>query len=137
MGASLSIERIAVVAAALAAGVFFAVALAGQRALESAQEHARNPGSTRAERDAALRDSERAARLRPLDGAADVVYATLLSQVGREREGIALIEDVVRREPENLDALFVTVLLTFRSDPERAERARRRVIEIDQIRTRR
>jgi predicted Zn-dependent protease len=49
---------------------------------------------------------------------------------GRAREGIALIEEAVRREPDNVFAWGVLASATRRLDPERSRQARARVDEL-------
>jgi hypothetical protein len=66
---------------------------------------------TRAERDL------RGARLLNPDTAPDVTRAVLYRARGQQRRAIALLDDVVRREPDNLTAWSVLRLSATGTDP--------------------
>jgi predicted Zn-dependent protease len=53
--------------------------------------------------------------------------AALLARSGREDQAVQLIEDLVRREPDNPDGWAALAALSAESDPARAAEARRRV----------
>jgi cytochrome c-type biogenesis protein CcmH/NrfG len=61
-----------------------------------------------------------------------LLEGVLLVRAGgaRTRDGLALIEDVVEREPENLIAWGVLADATERSDPARSRAARARMREL-------
>lgn len=128
------IQRLLLAVLALAAAGWLAVSFSDFRALERAQSISRSQGVTRAELEEGVRQSERAERLRPADTAPAIARATLLAGLGREREGFAELDDVLRREPSNLEAAFTLTLLAFRLDPERSKSARERLGEIDPVR---
>jgi hypothetical protein len=132
--ASALIQRLLLALGAVAAAVWLGVSFSGQRALERADPVAQRADATRAELQEAVRQTERAERLRPADTAPAITRAPLLSRLGRQREAVAELDDVLRREPENLDAVFALTVLTFRSDPERSARARERLGELDPVR---
>jgi hypothetical protein len=72
----------------------------------------------------------RDARFLNPDTSPDVHRAVLYATHGREDEAADLMEDLVRREPENLSAWGVLVAVTRESDPatsRRAAAARRRL----------
>ena len=69
--------------------------------------------------EAALRD----ARLLNPDTTPDVRRAFLYQGTGRPEEAAALLEDVLRREPENLDAWGLLYAFTRDRDPATARRA--------------
>ena len=72
----------------------------------------------------------RAARLLNPDTAPDTALAVLYNGAGRRREAAALLEDVVRREPDNLTAWGLLLLVARDDDPaavKRALAARRRL----------
>ncbi len=76
----------------------------------------------------------RGARVLSPSTAPDVIRAFNFQLRGRPREGIRVIEDVLRREPENLQAWVVLERLARRSDPaarQRALAAERRLNPID------
>jgi predicted Zn-dependent protease len=68
-------------------------------------------------------DFRGARRLNP-DTAPDVNRAFLLQAAGRRDQAVALLEDVLRREPDNLNAWGVLFQFTRHHDPATAERAR-------------
>ena len=69
--------------------------------------------------EAALRD----ARLLNPDTTPDVRRAFLYQGTGRPEEAAALLESVLRREPENLDAWGLLYAFTRERDPATARRA--------------
>lgn len=69
--------------------------------------------------EAALRD----ARLLNPDTTPDVRRAFLYQGTGRPDEAVALLEDVLRREPDNLDAWGLLYAFTRDRDPAAAQRA--------------
>jgi hypothetical protein len=76
------------------------------------------PGNTeRAEADL------RAAQLLNPDAGPDLARAVLLLQLDQPERAVALVEDVVRREPESTRAWRTLYELTRERDPARAERA--------------
>ena len=90
----------------------------------AAQDLAAPGAAARAEAD--FRD----ARLLTPDTAPDVNRAFLLRATDRRDEAIALLEDVVRREPDNLNAWGVLAVFARDGDPgavERAQAARARL----------
>ena len=76
------------------------------------------PGSA-ARADAAFRD----ARLLNPDTAPDVARALVLQARGRRGAAVALLEAVVRREPENVSAWGVLYAVARDADPAAARRA--------------
>jgi predicted Zn-dependent protease len=74
----------------------------------------------------------RAALLNP-DTAPDVSRAFVLQARGREDAAIAVLEDVVRREPENLGAWRVLLTITRDARPVIGRRARAAVRELDPV----
>lgn len=72
----------------------------------------------------------RAARLLNPDTAPDTARAVLYNSVGRKPQAAALLEDVLRREPDNLTAWALLLLVARDDDPaavRRALAARRRL----------
>jgi hypothetical protein len=65
----------------------------------------------------------RAARFLSADATPDLHRAVLYDVHGRVRRATALLEDVVRREPENLAAWNILYSLTRERDPALARRA--------------
>jgi len=89
------------------------------------------PGNAeRAER--AFRD----ARLLTPDTAPDVSRAVVLRATERQDAAVALLEDVVRREPDNLTAWGVLATLARDHDPDAAARALEARRRLDQLNAR-
>ena len=82
--------------------------------------------------DQAVRDYEAAAFLN-LDTGPDVGRALALQSQRRAREAVAVIEDVVRREPENLNAWRLLSVLTIELDPARSRQAAARARALDPL----
>jgi hypothetical protein len=78
----------------------------------------------------------RAARLLNPDTAPDVLRAFVLQAAGEDRAAVALVGDVVRREPDNLDAWGVLYTLTRQRDPATAQRALAARQRLDPVRAR-
>jgi hypothetical protein len=57
--------------------------------------------------------------------------AGLLSTIGRQRRAVDLLNDLVRREPENPEAWGRLADILQRSDPARSRAARRRQLEFN------
>jgi hypothetical protein len=75
----------------------------------------------------------RDARLLNPDTAADVQRAYVYALSSRTREGAALLEDVVRREPDNRAAWGVLEDITRASEPATARRARAALNRLDPL----
>ncbi len=84
------------------------------------------------ELDRAEDDLLRARLLNP-DTAPDVTRAVLYRATGRERPAIALLEDVVRREPDNLTAWSVLRLSATGTDPGAFRRALAALQRLDPV----
>jgi predicted Zn-dependent protease len=82
--------------------------------------------------DADFRD----ARLLNPDSAPDVSRAFLYQRVGRAAQAAELLQDVVRREPDNLSAWALLATFTSERDPATARRARAQVRRLDPVRAR-
>lgn len=76
----------------------------------------------------------RAARLLNPDRTPDVARALVLSTTGREAEARALIEDVLRAEPDNLSAWSALGYANAGKDPAVDERVREAVRRLDPLR---
>ena len=96
------------------------------------QERATETAQTGGEAAAAARDYEAARLLNP-DTAPDVGRAFALQAQRRAREAVAVVEDVVRREPENLTAWRLLSVLTVELDPARSRQAAARARALDPI----
>ena len=94
------LARVAVGVVAVLVIAWLAVLVRDVRLQERAVEDSR-PGATRAELDAAAADLRRARYLNP-DREPDIALAVVENARGRQAQAIALIEDVVRAEPDNL-----------------------------------
>jgi predicted Zn-dependent protease len=115
------VARLAVAVVALAAVGWLAVLERDQRLLSSgsaAGGRLSTPGSyARGDRDL------RAARLLNPDSAPDYTRAILYRGAGRFRASSALLEDVLRREPDNLQAWALLYQFSAGRDPASAQRA--------------
>jgi hypothetical protein len=73
----------------------------------------------------------RAARLLNPDPAPDLGRAFVYAASSRQPQAVALLEDVVRREPDNRSAWGVLEEITWRSDPATARRAQAALRRLD------
>jgi tetratricopeptide (TPR) repeat protein len=125
------IERAVLLLAAAAAAVWLGSSYHSARLEARAQEIAERPPEhlTRADVDEAVdlfeRSREREPGTRPL-----LLEAGLLARAGHQERARGLLEDAVRREPENHDVWVLLGRVTVRSDPERSREARRRALEL-------
>ena len=109
--------RIAGVAGALLVCAWFALAAVQARELESAREIVRAPGvPAPAQADRAERLLDTAGFLHP-GTAHDLLRAQILTETARGPEARRLLEDVVAREPDNIEAWSRLAFLTLRKDP--------------------
>lgn len=81
-------------------------------------------------------DGFRRARLLSPDTTPDIGRAVLYEGAGRLQAAAAVLEDIVRREPENRTAWGLLFLLTRDRDPAAAARARAAVRRLDPFGTR-
>ena len=85
-------------------------------------------------RDFAAADADfRAARALNPDTAPDVNRAFLYERMGPHARAAAVLEDVVRREPDNLRAWLAYALLAEGTDPAAVERARDELRRLDPL----
>jgi hypothetical protein len=132
-------------AARLALGVLVAAVLVwlglGLRAArleaEGAELAGRSPATASAERLAEARDAYRRAREFNPGSGPELREAGLANFSGRPRDALALLRDVVRREPDNFDAWLVMASVAAETDPELAARARARARELNPLQFRR
>jgi hypothetical protein len=99
------------------------------------QEHATDLAQTSRQAAAleqAVRDYEAACFLNP-DTGPDVGRALALQRQRRAREAVAVAEDIVRREPENLNAWRLLSVLTIERDPARSRQAVERARALDPL----
>jgi hypothetical protein len=80
----------------------------------------------------AARDYQAAGFLNP-DTGPDVGRALALQRQRRAREAVAVAEDIVRREPENLNAWRLLSVLTIELDPARSRQAVERARALDPL----
>jgi hypothetical protein len=78
----------------------------------------------------------RAARFLNPDTAPDLRRAFVYEASSRQREAVALIEDVLRREPENRSAWGVLEEFTRERDPATSARARAALSRLDPLNAR-
>ena len=89
------------------------------------------------ERDVARADGDfRAARLLNPDTLPDIRRAFLFQGSGRSEDAVAVLEDVVRREPENVNAWGLLLAVARDADPAAAERAQEALRGLDPVNAR-
>lgn len=112
-------------AARFAVAAVAIVALAWLGIMErDARLQARGVDATRYVRFAAAEADLRGARLLNPDTTPDVYRAFLYEGAGRRRAAAALLDDVLRREPDNAGAWGVRLTFARHDDPAAARRAR-------------
>jgi predicted Zn-dependent protease len=123
--------RVLIAVLALAALGWLGVSLRGLDLSERGERLALAPDATPAQVDEAARLLEDARFLNP-DVRPLVAKGALLAARGGRRapEGVALLEEAVRREPDNVVAWGVLASATRRLDPERSRAARARAREL-------
>ena len=130
----MNVRRLAVVAVAVPVLAWLAVmerdVRLQARGTAAAQQLAGAGNAARAE------DAFRGARLLTPDTAPDVSRAFLYRASGRQGEAIALLEDVVRREPDNLNAWGVLAVFARDRDADAVARALAARERLDPLRAR-
>ncbi len=112
------LARLALLGLCLAVAAFLAVGLRAARAESGAREIAVQ-STGRAGDERALEAFRDARRLNP-DTGPELAEAALLSLRRRYREAIAILERVVREEPQNADAWMLLAGASRQADPARA-----------------
>jgi hypothetical protein len=123
--------RVLIAVLAVAAIGWLGVGLRGLGLSERGERLSVVPRATRAQVDEAARLLEDARFLNP-DVRPLLAEGALLVAHGGPRvpEGLALLEEAVRREPDNVVAWGVLASVTRRVDPERSRAARARAVEL-------
>jgi hypothetical protein len=121
------VARAAVVAVAVAVLSWLGVMERGVRLQASGVAAAQRGDYARADADF------RAARLLTPDTLPDVRRAFVFQGTGRTREAVAVIEDVVRREPHNLGAWRLLYEFTRERDPATSRRALAAIRRLDPL----
>ena len=124
------IARVAVVGVAVAVIAWLGVMERDTRLLARADHAAQARDYAAADRD--LRDADTLSA----DTTADLRRAFLAQATRRGDEARALLEDVVRREPDNLTAWGLLLTFSREADPAAAERARAQIRRLDPLRAR-
>jgi len=122
------IARVAVVGVAVAVIAWLGVMERDTRLLARADHAAQARDYAAADRD--LRDADTLSA----DTTADLRRAFLAQATRRGDEARALLEDVVRREPDNLTAWGLLLTFSREADPAAAERARAQIRRLDPLR---
>jgi predicted Zn-dependent protease len=125
------IARVVIVAVAVLAIAWLGVNLRGYDRFEDGQRLALAPNAT----DATAKQAERLlqdARFLNPDTRPTIAKGALLVARGgaRAKEGMALLEEAVREEPDNVVAWSVLASATRRLDPQRSRQARARAAEL-------
>jgi len=124
------IARVAVAGVAVAVIAWLGVMERDTRLLARADHAAQARDYAAADRD--LRDADTLSA----DTTADLRRAFLAQATRRGDEARALLEDVVRREPDNLTAWGLLLTFSREADPAAAERARAQIRRLDPLRAR-
>ncbi|HEX8743145.1 MAG TPA: hypothetical protein VF712_08415 [Thermoleophilaceae bacterium] len=131
------LQRLVVAVVALAAVAWFGVGLRNELMLERAQDVSLSASPGEAEIEGALADARDAELLNPDWAEPEGLRATLNIRRRRNREAFDSLTEIVRREPENLQAWALLALVSRQIDPELAQRAAARVRELDPVNARR
>jgi len=125
------VARTALALIAVVALAWLAVNLRGYDRFERGERLAFAPHTTQARADEAARLLDDARFLNP-DTRPMLSKGTVLVARGgrRTQEGLALIEEAVRREPDNVVAWALLASATRRLDPQRSREARARADEL-------
>lgn len=122
---------------AVAAIAWFAVGFRNEVLLDRAQDLSISAAPTPAQFEGALADAADAELLNPDWAEPEGLRATLNIRRKRNRDAYDSLRRIVSREPENLQAWALLSLVSRRLDPPLAERAARRVRELDPVNARR
>jgi Flp pilus assembly protein TadD len=121
---------------ALAAAAWLALGLRNELVLEHAQEVSLSAAPSPSELATALADADDARLMNPDWAEPEGLRATLFIRGQRNQEAFDSLREIVRREPENLQAWALLSLVSRQIDPELATRAARRVRELDPVNAR-
>ena len=123
--------RVLTAVLAVAVLAWLAVSLRGYDRFEAGERLAFAPHATQAQADEAAGLFEDARFLNPDTRPLLSKGALLVARNGRRtQEGLALLEEAVRREPDNVVAWAVLASATRRLDPQRSREARARADEL-------
>jgi Flp pilus assembly protein TadD len=116
--------RVLISLAAVAAGVWLGLGLHSARLVADAQDIAKTPPALLkpGQGDRAL-DLFQRGRANTPDTMPQLQQAGLLARLGREREALALVREVVRREPQNADGWVLLSVVARSTDPRLAATA--------------
>ena len=127
----MTLQRAAIVVVAVLAIAWLAVSYSDARLIRDVQIVAANPHATPAQVDAALREARKPHTLDP-NRTESLSYAAVL-EIRRNHlaEARALLEEVVRREPDAAEPYLLLEELTRTSDPALSARARAELHRLD------
>ena len=125
------IERGAIAILTIALAAWFVVSLHDAHALRSARGIADAAAPTQKEIRHALASLRGTASGHPGDTEPDLVRATLLLRAGRPRAALSVLESIVRREPDNLRAMFTLAVVAPPIDPALGRMALRRAAALN------
>jgi predicted Zn-dependent protease len=126
------VARVALVVAALAACLWLFAGLRATRLQADADRRIPAAQVDEAEVERKRELLEDARRFNP-DPAPEIREAQLLLFIDRDREAVRLLEDVVRREPENYEAWIGLRQAALRVDPELARTATREALRLNPL----
>ncbi len=113
------------------------MSLRNELLLERAQSVSLRASPGAAEIESALADAREGELLNPDWAEPEGLRATLQIRARRERAAYESLTEIVRREPDNVQAWALLELVSRRIDPPLATRSARRVRELDPVNARR
>jgi predicted Zn-dependent protease len=119
-----TVQRVAVAIVALVAAAWLAVSYADSRVIEDVQSTVSAPHPTPPQLEGALRHLRSARTLDPSRGVEVLSFeASLLIRLNRIPEAVRTLEELVRREPDLVEAWFLIAKFSRPTDPARAAAA--------------
>lgn len=109
--------RIAGVAGALLVCAWFALAAVQARELDRARQIVRAPGVPSADGEARAERALDVAAFAHPGSETDLIRAQVATETGRAPDALRLLDEVVAREPDNIEAWSRIAVVTLRKDP--------------------
>ena len=126
------VTRMALLVAALAACLWLFAGLRASRLQADAERQFGSAATSEADVEHTLDQLEDARRLNP-DPTPEIREAQVLVVAHRDREAVGILEDDVRREPENYEAWLGLRQAAVRADPPLSRRATREALRLNPL----